>query len=49
MIRWRDGFSIDGGELRLYSDPASREFMVGVDKRELRNLDLLPFLPIRPL
>ena len=34
MIRWRDGFSIDGGELRLYSDPASREFMVGVEKRD---------------
>ena len=27
-IRWRDGFSIDGGELRHYSDPGSREFMV---------------------
>merc|ERR1712107_332323 len=27
---WRDGFSIDGGELRLYSDPASREFMASV-------------------
>ena len=49
MIRWRDGFSIDGGELRLYSDPASREFMVGVEKRELGTLDLLPFSPIRPL
>ena len=29
-IRWRDGFSIDGGELRHYSDPGSREFMVGL-------------------
>jgi len=27
---WRDGFSIDGGELRLYSDPGSREFMASV-------------------
>ena len=27
-LRWRDGFSIDGGELRHYSDPGSREFMV---------------------
>ena len=49
MIRWRDGFSIDGGELRLYSDPASREFMVGVEKREFKTLDLLLFSPIRPL
>ena len=29
-IRWRDGFSIDGGELRHYSDPGSREFMVRI-------------------
>ena len=49
MKRWRDGFSIDGGELRLYSDPASREFMVGVEKRNVRTLDLLPFSLIRPL
>merc|ERR550517_2017806 len=27
---WRDGFSIDGGELRHYSDPGSREFMASV-------------------
>merc|ERR1712130_190345 len=27
---WRDGFSIDGGELRLYTDPGSREFMASV-------------------
>jgi len=27
---WRDGFSVDGGELRQYRDPASEEFMKSV-------------------
>jgi len=27
---WRDGFSVDGGELRKYQDPASEEFMKSV-------------------
>ena len=27
---WRDGFSLDGGELRKYEDPGNREFMQSV-------------------
>uniref|UniRef100_A0A6B2EFF8 Protein tyrosine phosphatase shp1/cofactor for p97 atpase-mediated vesicle membrane fusion n=1 Tax=Phlebotomus kandelakii TaxID=1109342 RepID=A0A6B2EFF8_9DIPT len=34
---WREGFSINDGELRLYEDPANKEFMSSMTRGEIPN------------
>jgi UBX domain-containing protein 1 len=29
---WKKGFSVDDGELRLYEDPANREFLDSISR-----------------
>lgn len=32
---WREGFSLDNGELRMYNDPANREFLDSIRRGEI--------------
>lgn len=32
---WKDGFSLNDGELRAYTDPANREFLDSVSRGEI--------------
>lgn len=32
---WRDGFSLNSGELRLYTDPANKDFLESVRRGEI--------------
>lgn len=34
---WREGFSLDSGELRQYNDPSNREFLDSIRRGEIPN------------